>query len=380
MITRLKVNNFQSHADTLFEFSPGINVITGESDVGKSGALRAFEWVARSRPSGDSFRRHDTKKTSVELDDVKKVRTASKHYYDVDGEKYKSLRTNVPEQVTEKLNLTDVNFQGQHDAYFLIGDSPGQVAKALNKVADLSLIDVSLKEGKRRLKEAKTNLVNLTEVETSFRERAKDTEWALSAQKDLKAIDEATLTVETISKAIDNLNSKIQAFKALEEAANNIPPVKGPLKAIEQAIRGLDKKPITVLQGKITRVEELQSENLPDVSKDLGLVVDQIADIETAEEKIRGLKSKLDLCVSLQEEETFDPGPAFKEIDKMIDLENALLKQTVANTKLNLQVSKYLAEEVIFNEASRRYDELHEKFNTALIEAGTCPLCGEITA
>jgi exonuclease SbcC len=44
-IEKLKIKNFQSHHDTEIEFGPGINVITGTSDAGKTGILRALMFV-----------------------------------------------------------------------------------------------------------------------------------------------------------------------------------------------------------------------------------------------------------------------------------------------------------------------------------------------
>lgn len=44
-IQKLKIKNFQSHHDTEIEFGPGINVITGTSDAGKTSILRAIMFV-----------------------------------------------------------------------------------------------------------------------------------------------------------------------------------------------------------------------------------------------------------------------------------------------------------------------------------------------
>src|SRR5665647_764854 len=55
MIKSLEIHNVQSHKDTFLEFDPGVNVIIGSSDSGKTAILRAIKKVVFNRPLGDSF-------------------------------------------------------------------------------------------------------------------------------------------------------------------------------------------------------------------------------------------------------------------------------------------------------------------------------------
>ena len=65
MISQLTLRNFQSHKASRLRFHPGVNVITGPSDSGKTALLRALLWAVRNRPSGDAFRSHWGGDTSV---------------------------------------------------------------------------------------------------------------------------------------------------------------------------------------------------------------------------------------------------------------------------------------------------------------------------
>ena len=56
MIQKLNIQNFQSHKDTKLEFHPGVNVIIGQSDSGKTAIIRALRWLIWNRPGGDDFR------------------------------------------------------------------------------------------------------------------------------------------------------------------------------------------------------------------------------------------------------------------------------------------------------------------------------------
>ena len=54
-ITKIHLENFQDHSDTVIELESGINLITGSSDAGKSAALRALNFVLHNQPRGDAF-------------------------------------------------------------------------------------------------------------------------------------------------------------------------------------------------------------------------------------------------------------------------------------------------------------------------------------
>ena len=56
MLKSLKIRNFESHRNTQLNFHPGVNVIVGESDQGKTAILRALEWVLFNRPLGEDIK------------------------------------------------------------------------------------------------------------------------------------------------------------------------------------------------------------------------------------------------------------------------------------------------------------------------------------
>jgi exonuclease SbcC len=54
-IKKLSLRNFQSHRETDLEFSPGLNIIVGPSDQGKSAIIRALRWLFYNEPRGTGF-------------------------------------------------------------------------------------------------------------------------------------------------------------------------------------------------------------------------------------------------------------------------------------------------------------------------------------
>jgi exonuclease SbcC len=150
LIKKLKIKGYQSHKDTELEFHPGFNVITGPSDSGKSSIIRAAQLLIENRPLGWDYKSwgKDTKETSVsmEFDEgiIERKRSGSFNGYLVGGEmaEYKAIgRSEIPPQVTKITKMNEINLQKQHDVYFMLQKSPGEVASMLNEVAGLEMID-----------------------------------------------------------------------------------------------------------------------------------------------------------------------------------------------------------------------------------------------
>ena len=55
MIKKIIIENYQSHKKTIIELNTGVNAFIGDSDSGKSAAMRAINWVNSNRPLGEGF-------------------------------------------------------------------------------------------------------------------------------------------------------------------------------------------------------------------------------------------------------------------------------------------------------------------------------------
>jgi len=186
-LKELFIQNFQSHKDSLFTFGEGVNAITGTSRHGKSASLQAINWVINNRPSGEghiSFWAWDKKgkqtaptvvKITTDAHVVERVRSATMNGYIIDGKALEAIGTDVPREVTDALNFSDMNVQAQMDKPFLLADSPGEVGRFFNKIVKLDAIDTfqsAIDTKKRKTKtELDANKGNLERVEkelTSF--------------------------------------------------------------------------------------------------------------------------------------------------------------------------------------------------------------------
>lgn len=238
MIQSLAIHNFQSHRDTTLDLVPGINIIVGQSDSGKSSILRALRWLLWNRPSGDAIRSHWGGDTSVyaEINEhqVSKVRTDHNNLYHLDRDSFTAFGADVPEEIQRACNITDVNFQSQLERPFLLDSTPGQVAAYLNSIADLSVIDSSMKNVQRWITGLKTDLSKHRANRDEYAEGLKAFAHLPEMEKDIKAAEEihneiiALIRdhgrmgdcVATIEHTIDQI-AKFQPILALENKVNS---------------------------------------------------------------------------------------------------------------------------------------------------------------
>ena len=180
MIQELQIRNFQSHKDTTLKFHPGVNVILGTSDSGKTAVIRALKWVVQNKPTGEDFRSSwggDTVVIATTKEGVVSRRKGDREnsymlYKNGDpGESiFTAFGSTVPEPIQQFFNMEEVNLQQQLDSPFLLSQTPGQVAQYFNRVAGIDIIDTATKNVNKNIQDAKRS----SEYKKSDLERKKE--------------------------------------------------------------------------------------------------------------------------------------------------------------------------------------------------------------
>ncbi len=189
MFKKLSIVNFQSHADSSFEFSPFVNVIQGLSTVGKTAVLRALRLLIDNRPSGGRFFSNfagDKGETKITLDldngqivvvksikvsaDKKEVK-ATHYYLDIAGKKFSftGVGESVPDDVKKILNLSELNVQRQFDMPFLVSSSAGEIARVINRITNLEKVDDWVSSLTSKINESNRSIVLLEDELKSAR-------------------------------------------------------------------------------------------------------------------------------------------------------------------------------------------------------------------
>ena len=156
MFRKLEIKNFQSHKHTEMTFDPGVNIIYGLSQAGKTAILRAMRLAIYNRPSGAKYYSNfaapkGQTEISIELDNgqvhlTKFVKRAKDGQKVLDGTEYEtqgmtfSPGVDVPEEVRKLFNMTEINIQNQFDAPFLATSSPGEIARTINRITKLKAV------------------------------------------------------------------------------------------------------------------------------------------------------------------------------------------------------------------------------------------------
>jgi len=121
MIKKLTIDNFMAHARTELELGPGVTVLTGPNNTGKSAVVEALRCVA-TNPTPSHFLRHGAKeaRVGVEMDDgtrVVWVRTKRWAMYELwqpgseEPEEYHKLQRKVPEDIQNVLRMNQVDLE-----------------------------------------------------------------------------------------------------------------------------------------------------------------------------------------------------------------------------------------------------------------------------
>jgi len=220
MITTLKIKNFQSHKDTVLEFDPGVNVIVGSSDSGKTAIIRALRWLIWNRPSGDSIRSWwggDTEVTlTIPTSTISRIK-GKENLYKLDDIEFRAFGTDVPEEIQKEINFNDLNLQQQLDRPFLLDDSPGEVALHFNKVAQLNVIDSSMSNVKRWIREIEQdNRAKRSQLKELMGE-LKTYDYLDKMEEDIQAVEYLEREKVSISQQEATLKKIVGELQQIEE-------------------------------------------------------------------------------------------------------------------------------------------------------------------
>ena len=274
MIKSVSIQNFQSHARTVLDFHEGVNVIVGTTDGGKTAIIRALRWLIWNRPSGDALRSRWGGATNVQLETEEGVITRSKDKIDkytlrLKGQEdieFKAIGTSVPAEIQGVLNISEINLQNQHDATFLLSDTPGAVATHFNKVARLDRIDSATSAINGWIRGLKSDVSHLeTDIAT---EKAKlpQFENLEKFEIEIEVLEQMESRLTSMRGKRDTLKKVITQYADLEEEIETLTPL--------LELEGL----VTSTLDNITQQDQLQTQ-----ADELHAIIDDLEELEGKE-------------------------------------------------------------------------------------------------
>lgn len=376
----LILKNFQAHSDSVLEFLPiGVNAIGSDlSSAGKSALMRALRGAALNKVTKTKVKT-GTKKLTIDIDGVQRIRTKSgaENKYQIGKDVYKAMGKDVPEPVQQKLNLSEINFREQHKPYFLIDIAPGQVAKELNKVADLTLIDKTVGYMKTKYTEKKKEFDTTVEDAATAEAKLEELSWWRGAENAVAVIETTEKNINEIQAKISSLSALRSSLTTLTDKVNSYPTVD--YDKVDSLIDSLQTMPdVDGLQKLSTSITTIHKDLLGVLSleRDIERVEKAFVDMgvvhlanQSAQETFRNINS-----IEIPAHPDFEV--AYADIEEVVAHLGELQAHLSYIGKLSSVSYRMGCWDQQTVEAEEAFQEAETIFKQALKEAGVCPLCG----
>lgn len=337
-IKSLRLENFQSHEDTLLEFDPGLNTILGPTDSGKTAIFRALRWALYNEPAGDFFIRQGQKSVSVSVEFtngniVKRYRTASKNGYEVkigeDLQVFEGFGSKVPDEVymasgMEKLSLNDnkdmtINMQDQLEGPFLLSESSSVKASAIGKLVQADVIDRALADVNLDLRRKK---IDQGSIEKSIDEKT-------SKLEDYKYLDDLKARLDKLDNIAGEIEKKKEKQKKLGDLSAKLTSLKPKIEELSDQLD--DLKNLDQIEGLVLDLDKasFKYENLENL---LSKLRENKTRIQTNQASIHALR----YIDTIEDKASLSK----KKIDKFKNLKNLAInyKRTSKNLKIHKEL------------------------------------------
>lgn len=321
-IKDLWIKYFQGHEDTRIKLSPGVNVFTGPSDSGKSSLIRALKWLIKNKPQGDAYISHFRKKgesTAVSSGSVSRER-GKQNKYVVDGETYKALRTDVPDQVKHHFNIPDDSIQSQADQYFLLSETPGQAAKRFNKLAGLEQIDEVLRDTSTIIRSTKSDISYGEDMLENLQGALDRTSWADNADYDITVLEQKEARRDKLKRIATDVHFILYSIEDMEETiADTSHIIKAEVECKRLTKLHIDKSNLIegtdILVRHLKEIEDTQLALNTIIIPDVG-PIDHCIGLQTKlKEKKEHVGELLDLLVDIKDTEVYIEREGLKIFD-----------------------------------------------------------------
>lgn len=348
MIKSLEIHNYQSHKHSILEFDKGINVITGTSDSGKSVIIRALKWLATNRPVGDDFKSWWANEVSVTVLvdslSVQRIKNKKENNYSIlngaQASIFKAMKTDVPDEIKEVLNFTDINFQSQITMPFLLSESSGEVARYLNKIVNLDNIDSTLKNIEKRKRKANSDL--------NYKE-----DYLKELSESLEIYD----NLDEIEHLISSIESFYNDFKLCSQRFKGISDLISSISETQENIKGYDA--VLEAEKSYKEVYGLDKELLHLMTERTQLSID-IDEIKMIEDDIQEHESILG---------------AQNQCYELINYNTELREKESIHAKLELDIDEIKMIENDIENENKELEITQEQYNKLMPDI--CPLCSQ---
>ena len=358
----LVLENYQAHKNTTIDFTAGLNIIIGESDMGKSSILRALRKLVRDIPAGKDHINKDATSMKISLtvvDDnsqeyviVRQV-TPSKNLYYLDKQEFGGFGREIPEEVQNILEMflielensekIDLHFSDQHDTPFMVArGSAGIRSKLLGRIVGLHALDKGIVDVNKDIRAGNSALKTKSIDRDTLQEKvdeAKDTSNGHTIHNTCKGqLQDIARELNKLTKLQDlqkQFSDTFEKGKETRKSLNSFPEVVVDFHKMREDIQRLDK--LQVFYDTLNSIEK-QIVALPTIEFDIDIDFSEVREniqkltrLQELLETLNLVESKITALVIIK----FDPSieKAQKEWAKaLVDLKICpVCKQSTIN-------------------------------------------------
>lgn len=394
MLKRLHIINFESHKDTVLEFSKTSNSIIGKNDRGKSSIIRAVEWIVHNFPLSPTYKPKYWKPDithvileTYEGDVVERRKNNKINEYILNGKVFTGFGSGVPEEIQRVLNISDINCQFQLDPPLLLTSSHGEISRYLNKIVNLDVINTTQARAEKKNKEIEKDIKIKEKEKKLYEETLFNFEDLCRLESLIEEGESLQLEIIRIESLLKNLKYFIcRKEEVLESLEKNSSILKnklllGKVDGVYQAIIHIEKSTnylYTLVNTKSKYTKKIFNAGLNISRKKFIEKAEQlqskIKDLEYLLQKIKDYKEVKDNCE--------------KEVKTVINIisnkglveDGIKLKSTILTKVENLSILTRLADKRESYKDQIKRKQMDIKENKELYKEafpnGVCPLCG----
>jgi len=293
MLEKLILKNILSHKDSTLNLCDGLNLITGETDSGKSAIVKGLEWLIFNEYSVDEIMNWGNGVTSCSMGAkfvngplVERIKTSSFNGWKIDGDPLKlSTNREVPEEVARLFNMSSLNLHKQLDLPFLLLSSSGEISRYLNKVVSLEKIDISLYNLQSDLRENKANTLS----------QKKELDRLKALFEGYRYLPDCKSKFSTIKGNWDALTKEMERRDELDGLIANMMNIQEDIDSKSKRIDGAPEL-LSSIKEKANRLESLKTESR-ELTKLLGDIERGAEAIETLSRTIQKQKKGLESII-----------------------------------------------------------------------------------
>lgn len=362
---KVNIKDYQVIREAELEFIPGINVIVGSTNNGKSSIIRAIQGAINNQ-GGSGFINYDAESTEVTISDEQNIITWSKSkkqgdsFYNINGDVLKKIGQKQLPEVADLLNMHEVevgnerfqiNFWRQMEKPFLVDKTAYQLFDFISQSKEQEFVAGLQSSTVGEVKGISSEVTVLNATADTL------TKQIITLNEEIKGLE----VVESID--IDNLEKAITIANNLARDLNDHTNSTATYYEVKEKLL------------KSMKVNEEADIIFKEVSKELNDVNEfkqAMNNLSTKEAELKEAKTKL----SKIETTINQTEKVLKEVDKLIKEVN---KYSDLREQLNNKFVSYKRVKIDFEADSIKIKELSESIKVAEKELGefdVCPLCG----